>query len=101
MEIKDTIKTSFISLITHKSRSILTILGIVIGITYITLVTAIGQSAENLILGEIESLGPNNVFIIPGREPHGPSGIGETLLNDSIKERDIKLLQKKSNVPNA
>lgn len=101
MEIKDTIKTAFTGLTTHKSRSVLTILGIVIGITSITLVTAIGQSAENLILGEIQSLGPNNVFIIPGREPRGPSGIGGTLLNDSIKERDMELLRKKSNVPDA
>ncbi len=83
------------------SRSVLTILGIVIGITAIIIVMALGQSAQNLIVGQIEGLGPNNIFVIPGKQPTGPTSAGGTLLNDSIKNKDLEDLKKKSNVPDA
>lgn len=92
---------SFIGLSSHKSRSALTILGIVIGITSIILVMSIGQSAQQLIVGQIQGLGPNNIYILPGRQPSGPSGFAGSLLTDSIKQRDIDALKKTSNVPDA
>src|SRR3989344_365720 len=101
MRLKDTIKMSFTGLSSHKSRSALTILGIVIGITAIILVMALGKSASDLILGEVEGLGPNNIFIIPGKQPTGISGFGGTLLNDSLKQKDVDDLIKKSNVHGA
>jgi len=100
MQIKDTIKMSFSGLTSHKSRSALTILGIVIGITSIILVMSIGQSAQQMIVGEIQGLGSTNVFILPGRDPNGNQGLN-SILTDSIKLRDIEDLQKKSNVPDA
>ena len=101
MHLRDTIKMSFTGLSSHKSRSALTILGIVIGITAIILVMALGKSAADLILGEVQGLGPNNIFIIPGQQPKGISGFGGTLLNDSLKQKDLEDLMKKENVPDA
>lgn len=101
MRTRDAFKMSLAGLSTHKSRSALTILGIVIGITAIILVMALGQSAQDLIIGEVQGLGPNNIFIIPGKQPKGISGFGGTLLNDSLKQKDVDDLMKKSNVPNA
>lgn len=101
MRYKDNLKMSIIGLTTHKSRSLLTILGIVIGIMSITLVMAIGQSAQNLILGEVQGLGSNNVFIVPGKQPKGPMDGGASLLSDSLKTKDLQDMEKKSNVPNA
>jgi putative ABC transport system permease protein len=101
MKIKDTIKTSFGGLTTHKSRSLLTILGIVIGITSIILVMSIGESAQELILGQINQFGSNNVSIHPGRRAKDLTGFVGMLSNDSLKIRDYEELQKKSNVPNA
>lgn len=101
MKFQDTIKIASAGLTTHKSRSSLTILGIVIGITSIILVMSLGKSAQSLILGEVEGLGSKNVFIIPGRQPSGPAGIGGTLLNDSLKIKDLNDLNKKDNLPNA
>ncbi len=64
----------------HKSRSALTILGIVIGITSIIIVMAIGQSAENLIVGQVQGLGPANIYIIPGRQPENATAGGLSIL---------------------
>lgn len=85
----------------HKSRSALTILGILIGIASIMAIMSIGQSAEGLIVGEIQKFGPTNVFILPGRQPKGPTEIAGTLLNDSLKQKDFDDLAMKTNVPGA
>ena len=88
MKLKDTIKISILGLTLHKTRSVLTILGIVIGITAIIIVTSLGSSAEKFILGELESFGTNSAFIIPGRGDFGENSI----LTDSLKEKDVEAL---------
>ncbi len=95
-----TLKTAIIGLRTHKSRSVLTILGIVIGITAIILVMSLGQGAQNLILGQIQSIGPKLIGVIPGRQPKGPTDIF-SIFADSIKQKDLEAIKKKSNVPHA
>jgi putative ABC transport system permease protein len=100
MKLKYSIKTAINGLRTHKSRSALTILGIVIGITSIILIMSLGQGAKGLILGEIQGLGAKNVIILPGKEPGGPSDLA-SLFADSLKERELNALKNKNNVPNA
>lgn len=99
MTIKHTVKIAYQGLKTNKTRSMLTILGIVIGITSIILMMSIGRGAENLILNEIAGFGAEIIAIRPGQEPSGPSDIGDTLFADSLKQKDIELLKRKSNVP--
>ena len=101
MRLYDTVKMSFQGIAVHKNRSLLTILGIVIGIMSVVAVMSIGQSAEGLIVGQIERFGPTNIFVLPGREPQGPNDAAGTLLNDSMKIKDFEDLQKKENVPQA
>jgi len=85
-------------LTTNKSRSALTILGIVIGITAIMLVVSLGAGAQALILGQVQGLGTNTIAIIPGREPSGPSDV-TSLFSDSLKEKDLDALRNTANVP--
>jgi len=99
MHIKHTIRTALRSLEANKSRSALTILGIVIGITSIMIMMSVGQGAEDLIIGEISGLGAETIVVRPGKEPSGPTDLGDTLFSDSLKDRDITALKKKSNVP--
>lgn len=101
MRVIDSIHIALHGLRTNRFRSILTILGIVIGITAIIMMMSIGRGAENLILGEINRIGAESIIIRPGREPSGPSDFAETILSDSLKKKDIELLRKKTNVPNA
>jgi len=99
MTFKDSFKTALIGLKTHKSRSALTILGIVIGITAIILMMSIGNGAERLILNEIGGLGAETIVVRPGKEPTGPSDFGETLFANSLKTKDLEALKRKGNVP--
>ncbi len=98
MNLKHTFRTSLIGLTTNRSRSVLTILGIVIGITAIMLVISLGGGAQALILGQVQGLGTNTIAIIPGREPTSPSDVS-TLYSDSLKIKDLIALQNKANVP--
>jgi putative ABC transport system permease protein len=100
MKLKYSIKTATAGLRTHKSRSALTILGIVIGISSIILIMSLGAGAKNLIVSQIQGLGAKTIAILPGKEPGGPSDI-TTLFSDSLKDRELQALQKKTNVPNA
>ncbi len=100
MKLKYSIQTAISGLRTHKSRSALTILGIVIGITSIILIMSLGAGAKNLILGEIQGLGSRTVIILPGQEPGGPNSLAH-LFADSLKERELEALKNKNNVPNS
>ena len=98
MKLKHSLKTAVSGLRTHKSRSALTILGIVIGITAIILIMSVGQGAQGLILGQIQGLGSRTIAVIPGRQPRGPTDIAQTLTS-SLKEKDLNALLKKENAP--
>ena len=74
MKLKYSIKTSINGLKTHKSRSALTILGVVIGITSIMIIMSLGAGAQNLILSQIQgSMSSRVMEVRPGRDPKGPT----------------------------
>ena len=99
MKFSDSLRVAVIGLKTNKTRSSLTILGIVIGIAAIILMVSIGKGAEGLILSQIGGLGADTIIIRPGREPRGPTDLAETIFSDSLKQKDVELLRRKTNVP--
>ncbi len=62
----DPFTTAFSGVITHKLRSFLTILGIVIGVGAVITLMSVGKGAEQQILSNIQSLGSNLISISPG-----------------------------------
>jgi len=94
-----TFKSAITGLTVNKTRSLLTILGIVIGITSIILIVSIGKGAEALILSQIQGMGADMIVIRPGRQPTGLTDTTDTLFADSLKVRDIEALKRKENVP--
>jgi len=98
MRLNFILKTSITALWANKTRSALTILGIVIGVAAIILVTGLGQGAQNLILDQIRGLGGQTIIIEPGRQPQGPSDFSEAF-TDSLREKEYQAITKKSNIP--
>ncbi|OIO46725.1 MAG: hypothetical protein AUJ33_03040 [Parcubacteria group bacterium CG1_02_40_25] len=98
MRLNYILKTSMTALWANKTRSTLTILGIVIGVAAIILVTGLGQGAQNLILDQIHGLGGQTIIIEPGRQPQGPSDFSEAF-TDSLREKEYQAITKKSNIP--
>ena len=97
MKLRHSLKTAFKGLKTHKRRSSLTILGIVIGVMAIIMVMAIGKGAQELILGQIRAIGSRTIIIEAGQEPKGPTAFYQIFI-DSLKDREVEALRKPSNV---
>lgn len=86
----------------HKSRSALTILGIVIGVMAVTIVVSFGKSAEGLLTNEIQSFGPENVFINPGKPSDGVfQQQSSSFLLKTLTRKDLEKLNDSSFVPDA
>jgi len=100
MHWKHVIKTSLTSLGINKSRSLLTILGMVIGVASITLIMSLGEGAQAFILGQVQGIGSRTIAVLPGRQPSSPADTAQ-LFSDSLKQKDIDALRKKENVPEA
>ena len=59
----DVLQETYIALSANKARSGLTILGIIIGISSVIAMTAIGQGAQNAIQSQIQSIGSNLILV--------------------------------------
>ncbi len=80
MDIFELLKLSWQSLVANKLRSVLTTLGIIIGVFSIILLVSLGTGLQNYITGQISSLGSNLIFVIPGA-PGGGRGVGGVVTN--------------------
>jgi putative ABC transport system permease protein len=68
----DLLSTAFRGIAVNKSRSALTMLGIIIGVASVVLMVSMGKSFQNYILTQIESVGTNTVDVFPiGLERQG------------------------------
>jgi putative ABC transport system permease protein len=77
----DPLETAWVGVVTHKLRSSLTILGIVIGVAAVITLMSIGRGAEAQIISNIQKMGANLVTIRPGSFTFGGirGGISQTL----------------------
>jgi len=66
MNVIELLRTAIRSLSSNKMRSALTVLGIIIGVTAVITLTAIGNGSKQAITANIEALGTNLVFVTPG-----------------------------------
>ena len=101
MLIKDALKTSTRSLTHGKMRSILTMLGIVIGIASVIILMSVGASAQKLILGQVQSIGSNLIIIIPGGTSGGKfqsPAASQGIVITSLKQQDVDSLEREPSV---
>lgn len=87
-------KMSVGAIVAHKMRSLLTMLGIIIGIASIVCVVAIGNGSQQKVLSNISSLGTNTMDIFNGE------GMGSRSTNrvKSLSISDVNILEKQKYV---
>ncbi|HRU71399.1 MAG TPA: ABC transporter permease [Kiritimatiellia bacterium] len=77
------LKVALRAIFRNKTRSLLTALGIIVGIAAVIAVVAIGQGAQAMMIKEISSIGNNIIMVFPGSRTqggvHGGSGSSQTL----------------------
>ena len=67
MNISEYIWLALRALRTNKIRSILTMLGIIIGVSSVILLVSIGTGIQTFVTTQFASLGANKVFVLPGK----------------------------------
>jgi len=81
-----TVRIAMRALVRNKTRSLLTALGIIIGIAAVIAVVAVGQGASVTMRNQINSMGNNLVLIFPGSQKtggfHGGAGTQQNLTSD-------------------
>lgn len=98
---KELILNSLRNLRQNKRRSLLTALGIIIGVSSVITIVSIGQGAQNLILAQVKSFGPTLIGILPGKsEEKGPPASVFGINITTLTYEDALALKDPSNVPN-
>jgi putative ABC transport system permease protein len=84
----EVVRVSFESLAANKTRSALTMLGVIIGVASVVALLALGNGAQASITGQVQSIGTNLIFVIPGsmgnRGP-GNSAAAQNLTLDDVQ----------------
>ncbi|MFC1688023.1 ABC transporter permease, partial [Patescibacteria group bacterium] len=93
----ESIKLAFRAIWSKKIRSSLTMLGIIIGVFSIVILIGLGEGVKKEIKDQIESIGSNLLFVLPGQIDGGslPTGFVGT---SSITEKDLADLQARENL---
>lgn len=61
-------KMALTAMLSHRMRTLLTMLGIIIGITSVVSVVALGQGAQQKVIKDISAMGTNVIDINPGKD---------------------------------
>lgn len=89
-QLLEAVKMAFRSLRGNLFRSLLTLLGVVIGVAAVVTMLAIGNGSKQNVLQQIESMGSNLLLVRPGAPGQRPSGdIATLLVEDATALRNI------------
>lgn len=89
MNLLETLRVAWEALVANKMRSILTMIGIIIGVGSVIAVVAIGRGTESAVLGELQGLGAGVFYIMPG----SVSSSDALSRIEPISERDMQQLE--------
>ncbi|MDB4948946.1 MAG: multidrug transporter substrate-binding protein [Gemmatimonadetes bacterium] len=85
------LKLAWQSILKNKMRTLLTMLGIVIGVGAVIVMVAVGQGAQSQIQASISSLGTNLILVLPGATQQGGVSQGAATFNRLTIEDAQKL----------
>lgn len=96
MNISNLFKIALRAIAANKLRSFLTMLGIIIGVTSVIAMMAIGQGSKKSIQANIAEMGSNMIMIRPGQDK-GPGGAQQDASDmQTLKLKDYETLKEQS-----
>jgi len=101
MRLKDSLASARATLKHGKTRSLLTMLGIVIGIASVIVLMSVGQSAQDLILNQVQGLGSNLIIVIPGGSTSGrfsSPAQAQGIVIKSLRQSDLDALEREPSI---
>ncbi|KQL48471.1 multidrug ABC transporter substrate-binding protein [Brevibacillus choshinensis] len=97
MSLVECIRISFRSIRANGLRSILTMLGIIIGVAAVIAMVAIGEGTSSSVATQINGLGSNLLIVSPGQATQGRVSLGAGSLN-TLTLADAEAIEQKESV---
>ena len=94
---KEALTMAWLAMIANKMRTLLTMLGIIIGIASVVSIVVVGDAAKQLVLADIRSIGTNTIDVYPGKD----FGDDDPQYQQSLKYDDLTAIQKQPWVESA
>jgi putative ABC transport system permease protein len=82
-------------------RSILTMLGVIIGIASVIILMSVGRSAQDLILNQVQSVGSNLIIVTPGAPSNGKFSApasAQGIVVTSLRTQDVDALEREPSI---
>lgn len=100
MTVTHAVKNAFNNLMANKTRTFLTLLGMVIGISSVIIIMAVGAGAQSLIINQITQVGGSNlVGVLPGAtDEHGAPAAVMGITVTTLTYNDALALAQTGNV---
>lgn len=94
---KDAFKMAILSMLSHRLRTFLTMLGIIFGIAAVVCAVALGEGSKQQLLSDLSSMGTSTLEIIPG------SGFGDRNASkiNTLRSSDADVLAQQSYIHSA
>jgi putative ABC transport system permease protein len=89
----EAIRSALSAIVANALRSLLTMLGIVIGVAAVIAMVAIGSGARNLVDQQIRSLGANLAIVTPGNVTQGGARLGAGAAS-SLTDEDAEAIRR-------
>ena len=89
MNITNLIKIALKAMTRNKTRTFLTMLGIIIGVTSVITMLAIGEGSKTSIQGQISNMGTNMIIVFPSSD--APGGVRqEASVTQTLEIKDVE-----------
>ena len=96
MNFKESFFTALSALLANKLRSLLTMLGIIIGVAAVITMIAIGEGSQQAVMQRIQSLGSNLLFVSPGASRGGPGMVMQSGTSQRLRMEDVEAIERGS-----
>lgn len=87
---REALTMAWLAMAANKMRTLLTMLGIIIGIASVVSIVVVGDAAKQLVLADIRAIGTNTIDIYPGKD----FGDDDPQYQQALKYDDLVAIQK-------
>lgn len=94
---REALTMAWLAMAANKMRTLLTMLGIIIGIASVVSIVVVGDAAKELVLADIRAIGTNTIDVYPGKD----YGDDDPQYQQSLKYDDLAAIQKQPWVKSA
>lgn len=97
MSVIDGIRIAVRSIVANRLRSLLTLLGLVIGVSSVIALIAVGQGTQQGVSDEIRGLGTDLIFVEPAASATTQAGGGSSILTTTLTQADAHAIAANGN----